>query len=113
MPKKLKHKRITSRLGLLKFYYYRGIPVYLRIYYGKLFQYDVILKGELFTAAWEIPPENGHKKHTEQEIIDATTFIQAMAEATIDVKLSVKLSDEDKAKAELIVASHEPHDKQN
>ena len=63
---------------------YEGCPVYIRMVDGKIFEYFVIYKDELYTGYSVITPKKGKTKLTKGEIAQCGALIFTQAITTID-----------------------------
>jgi len=63
---------------------YKGCPVYIRMIDGKIFEYIIQYKGEIYTGYNVIYPEKGKKKLTKDQIAQCGALIFTGAITTID-----------------------------
>ena len=82
--KKAKKVKGGGLIKLLQKSDYRGCPIYLRMVDGKIFEYFVIYKNELYTGYNVITPRPGKDKLSEDEIAQCGGLIFTGAVATID-----------------------------
>jgi hypothetical protein len=82
-PPKIKPKRISGRIKLLKALTYRGVIIYVR-QIGDIFEYLVPYKDEVYTSYYVFTPEAGRKKLTPGQTITAMRYVFSAATTTID-----------------------------
>ena len=68
---------------------YKGYPVYIRMVDGRIFEYFLIYKGELYTGYNVITPKKGKKKLTKDEIAQCGALIFTGAVTTIDTLIEM------------------------
>jgi len=66
---------------------YKGCPVYIRMVEGKIFEYFIIYKNDLYTGYNIITPKKGKKKLTKREIAKCGALIFTGAITTVDILL--------------------------
>ncbi len=99
-----KAKKVSGRIEVLRALPYRGHMIYLRIIDNDIFEWLLSYKNEVYAGYNVITPEKGKKKLTEQQKIQAASLTLQGALATLDMKLGIKPSKEEK---ELVKAFEE------
>lgn len=97
----IKHKQVTGRVRILKAVLYRSHMIYIRLIGEDYFEYLTEYNGEIYSGYIIIKPREGKKKLSDIEIGQCRDLIYSGAEATIDMKLGVKVSEKDKKIIEL------------
>jgi len=81
---KAKKVKANTVIRLLQKSDYKGCPVYLRMIDGKIFEYLIIYKNEIYTGFNVITPEIGKKKLNEDQIAQCGALIFTGAITTLD-----------------------------
>jgi hypothetical protein len=96
---RLKPKKVKGRIATLTVLPYRGNMVYIRMIDKDIFEYLAVYKGEIYSSYMIITPKKGSTSLTKSEISQCAKLLWAGAEATLNVKMNIKL---DKKKAEVV-----------
>ncbi len=100
-----KAKKVKGRFKTLRALPYRGSMIYLRVFDGVLFEWLLIFKNELYTGYLVIIPKKGKTKLTKVETAQSAALALQGALATIDMKLGIKPTDQEKEAVRLLEGS--------
>lgn len=92
-----KVKKVKGRIQVLRALPYRGSMIYLRVIDNDIFEWLLVYEKELYQGYLVITPEKGKTKLTKKQINQSATLALQGALATIDMKLGIKPSKEEKA----------------
>lgn len=105
MSNKIKIKKVKGVMTVLKVMPYKDCNIYLRRIYADYFEYLLVYEGQIYSQYVIIKPAPGKTKLTDEEIQGIANMLWAGAEATIDTKLGIELSPEEKERAQKVIDS--------
>jgi len=86
--KKVKIKKVTGRIEILKAMPYKGVMVYIRRIDKDIFEYIITYKGQVYSSYLIMKPKKGKAKLTKVEVNKSAAVIFAGAVSTIDTFVS-------------------------
>jgi len=93
---KTKEIKTSGRITVLKAISYKGSMIYLRRIDDEIFEYMVVIDGEIWSSYNVVTPSKGKKELTPAEVNHIASISWAMATSIVDNHLGVKMDDETK-----------------